>query len=196
MMKHMHLVARLEAIRMFLAFATHSNFKVYHMDVKSAFMNGELEEMKYMWNNPQGLKIQNFADFVYFLFKALYGLKQAPRTWYDTLSEFLLKNGFSRGVIDKTLFYKMHKDDMILVQVYVDDIIFGSTNDQLCSRFAKLMQSKYEMSMMGELNYFLGLQVSQRNDGIFICQSKYVRDLLKKYGLEDASPAKTLWQLP
>ena len=85
----------------------------------------------------------------------------------------------------------MHKNDMILVQVYVDDIIFGSTNDQLCSRFAKLMQSKYEMSMMGELTYFLGLQVSQRNDGIFICQSKYVRDLLKKYGLEDASTAKT-----
>ena len=80
---------------------------------------------------------------------------------------------------------------MILVQVYVDDIIFGSTNDQLCSRFAKLMQSKYEMSMMGELTYFLGLQVSQRNDGIFICQSKYLRDLLKKYGLEDASTAKT-----
>ena len=80
---------------------------------------------------------------------------------------------------------------MILVQVYVDDIIFGSTNDQLCSRFAKLMQSKYEMSMMGELAYFLGLQVRQRNDGIFIFQSKYVKDLLKKYGLEDASTAKT-----
>ena len=80
---------------------------------------------------------------------------------------------------------------MILVQVYVDDIIFGSTNDQLCSKFAKLMQSKYEMSMMGELTYFLGLQVSQRNDGIFICQSKYRRDSLKKYGLEDASTAKT-----
>ena len=105
------------------------------------------------------------------MFKALYGLKQAPRTWYDTLSEFLLKNGFTRGVIDKTLFFKLHKNDMILVQVYVDNIIFGSTNDQLCSRFAKLMQSKYEMSMMGELTYFLGLQVSQRNDGIFICQS-------------------------
>ena len=108
-----------------------------------------------------------------------------------TLSEFLLENGFTRGVIDKTLFFKLHKNDMILVQVYVDDIIFGSTNDQLCSRFAKLMQSKYEMSMMGELTYFLGIQVSQRNDGIFIFQSKYLRDLLKKYGLEDASTAKT-----
>ena len=141
---------------------------------------------------PPGFEDSEFADFVYLLFKALYGLKQAPRIWYDTLSEFLLENGFTRGVIDKTMFYKMHKNDMILVQVCVDDIIFGSTNNQLCSRFVKLMQSKYEMSMMGELNYFLGLQVNQRNDGIFICQSKYVRDLLKKYGLQGASTTKTL----
>ena len=183
-------VARLEAIRIFLAFAAHSNFKVYQMDVKSSFLNGELEEEVYV-EQPPGFEDSEFSDFVYILFKALYGLKQAPRTWYDTLSEFLLENGFTRGVIDKTLFFKLHKNDMILVQVYVDDIIFGSTNDQLCSRFAKLMQSKYEMSMMGELTYFLGLQVSQRNDGIFICQSKYLRDLLKKYGLEDASTAKT-----
>ncbi|KAL8134217.1 hypothetical protein AgCh_009318 [Apium graveolens] len=143
-------VARLEAIRIFLAFTAYSNFK------------------------------------------ALYGLKQAPRTWYDTLSEFLLKNSFTRGVIDKTLFYKNHKDDTILVQVYIDDIIFGSTNDALCARFAKLMQSRYEMSMMGELSYFLGLQVSHKSDGIFICQIKYIRDLLKKYQLEESTPAKTL----
>ena len=90
-------------------------------------------------------------DFVYLLFKALYGLKQAPRTWYDTLSQFLLENSFTSGVVDKTLFHKMHKDEIILVQVYVDDIIFGSTDDNLCKRFTKLIQSKYEMSMMGKL---------------------------------------------
>ena len=183
-------VARLEAIRMFLAFAAHSNYKVYQMDVKSAFLNGELEEEVYVEQTP-GFEDSKLADYVYFLFKALYGLKQAPRTWYDTLSEFLIENGFTRGVIDKTLFYKKHKNDLILVQVYVDDIIFGSTNDDLCKRFAKLMQSRYEMSMMGELSFFLGLQVNQRKDGIFICQSKYIRDLLKKYHLEDSSPAKT-----
>ena len=182
-------VARLEAIRMFLAFAAHSNFRVYQMDVKSAFLNGELEEEVYV-EQPPGFENADHMDFVYLLFKALYGLKQAPRTWYDTLSQFLLENGFTRGVIDKTLFHKMHKDEMILVQVYVDDIIFGSTNDNLCKRFAKLMQSKYEMSMMGELTYFLGLQVNQKDDGIFICQSKYIRDLLKKYHLEDASISK------
>ena len=129
------------------------------MDVKSAFLNGELEEEVYV-EQPSVFEDPEFANFVYFLFKELYGLKLAPRTWFNTLSEFLLENGFTRGVIDKTMFYKIHKNDMILVQVYVDDIIFGSTNDQLCSRFVKLMHSRYEMSMMGELNYFLGLQVS------------------------------------
>ena len=185
-------VAHLEAIKMLLAFAAYSNFRVYQMDVKSAFLNGELEEEVYV-EQPSGFKNADHMDFVYLLFKALYGLKQAPWIWYDTPSQFLLENGFTRGVIDKMLFHKMHKDEMILVQVYVDDIIFGSTNDNLCKRFAKLMQSKYEISMMGELTYFLGLQVNQKEDGIFICQSKYIRDLLKKYHLEDASSAKTLY---
>ena len=160
------------------------------MDVKSAFLNGDLEQEVYV-EQPPGFIDPEFEDFVYFLFKALYGLKQAPRTWYDTLSEFLLENGFTRGFVDKTLFHKKHKNDIILVQVYVDDIIFGSTNEALYARFAKLMQSRYEMSMMGELSYFLGLQVSQKIDGIFICQTKYVRDLLKKYNMEDSTPAKT-----
>ena len=100
-------VAHLEAIRMFLTYAAHSNFRVYHMDVKSAFLNGELEEEVYV-EQPLGFENADHMTFVYLLFKALYGLKQAPRTWYDTLSQFLLKNGFTRGVIDKTLFHKMH----------------------------------------------------------------------------------------
>ena len=99
------------------------------MDVKSAFMNGELEEEVYV-EQPPGFEDPEFADFLYFLFMALYGFKQTPRTWHDTLSELLLENGFTRGVIDKNLFYKMPKNDMILVQVYVDDIIFGFTKDQ------------------------------------------------------------------
>ncbi|KAL8126811.1 hypothetical protein AgCh_013925 [Apium graveolens] len=156
-------VARLEAIRIFLAFAAHLNFKVYQMDVKSAFLNGELEEEIYV-QQPPGFEDPEFPNFVYKLLKALYGLKHAPRAWYDTLSEFLLKHGFTRGTIDKTLFYKKHGEDMILVQIYVDDIIFGSTNEKFCQRFSRLMQSEYEMNMMGELSYFLGLQVSQRSD--------------------------------
>ena len=183
-------VARLEAIRIFLAFAAFSNFKVYQMDVKSAFLNGKLDEEVYV-EQPPGFEDPDHLDFVYFLFKAIYGLKQSPRKWYDTLSEFLIENSFIRGVIDKTLFSKKHKNDTILVQVYVDDIIFGSTNDNLCKRFAKLMHSKFEMSMMGELKFFLGLQVNQRLDGTFICQSKYLKELLKKYNLEDSASART-----
>ena len=183
-------VARLEAIRLFLAFAAHSNFKVYQMDVKSAFLNGELDEEVYV-EQPPGFENQDMLGCVYFLFKAIYGLKQAPRKWYETLSGFLIENGFVRGIIDKTLFSKKHKDDVIFVQVYVDDIIFGSTNDDLCKRFAKLMQGKFEMSMMGELKFFLGWQISQRSDGLFICQSKYVKELLKKYQMEDSASART-----
>ncbi|KAL8109168.1 hypothetical protein AgCh_025308 [Apium graveolens] len=140
------------------------------MDVNSAFLNGELEEEVYV-QQPPGFEDLEFLDFVYKLLKSLYGLK---------------------GTIDKTLFYKHHGGDMILVQIYVDDIIFGSTNEKLCQRFSKLMQSEYEMSMMGELTYFLGVQVSQISDGIFIIQTKYIKDLLKKFGMVDCSPASTL----
>ena len=183
-------VARLEAIRIFLAYAAHANFKVYQMDVKSAFLNGELEEEVYVCQ-PPGFEDPNFPDFVYLLLKALYGLKQAPRAWYDTLSQFLLENHFTRGTVDKTLFYRNVNGSSILVQIYVDDIIFGSTDEKLCKKFAKLMQSKYEMSMMGELTYFLGLQVKQVSEGIFISQTRYIFDLLKKFDLVNCSVAKT-----
>src|SRR5437667_10293799 len=133
-------VARLEAIRIFLAYAAHSNYKVYQMDIKSAFLNGKLEEEVYV-AQPPGFEDSKFPHHVYRLDKALYGLKQAPRAWYDTLSKFLIENKFTRGIIDKTLFYRKHANDLILVQIYVDDIIFGSKNDKLCAKFSKLMQS-------------------------------------------------------
>ena len=183
-------VARLEAIRLFLAYAAHKKFKVFQMDVKSAFLNGKLEEEVFV-EQPPGFVDSKHPDYVYRLDKALYGLKQAPRAWYETLAKFLLESGFTRGTIDKTLFYFNQGDDMLLVQIYVDDIIFGSTNDKLCKKFAKLMQSRYQMSMMGELSYFLGLQVKQTEDGIFINQAKYTRNLLKKYGMLDSSSATT-----
>ncbi|KAK1396495.1 hypothetical protein POM88_006358 [Heracleum sosnowskyi] len=114
----------------------------------------ELEEEVYV-EQPPGFEDAEMYDFVYKLFKALYGLKQAPRAWYDTFSAFLLENQFTRGVVDKTLFYKHHGKNIILVQIYVDDIIFGSSNEKLCEKFSSLMRNKYEMSMMGELSFFL-----------------------------------------
>ncbi|GJW88032.1 putative ribonuclease H-like domain-containing protein [Tanacetum coccineum] len=160
-------VARLEAIRIFLAFASYMGFVVYQMDVKSAFLYGKIDEEVYV-SQPPGFQDPKHPKKVYKVVKALYGLHQAPRAWYATLSTFLLKNGYRRGTIDKTLFLKKDKNDIILVQVYVDDIIFGSTKKSWCDEFEALMKSRFQMSSMGELTFFLGLQVKQKEDGIFI----------------------------
>ncbi|GKA14195.1 putative ribonuclease H-like domain-containing protein [Tanacetum coccineum] len=135
--------------------------------------------------------IKEMLEHVYRVVKALYGLHQAPRAWYARLSTFLLKHNYRRGTIDKTLFIKKNSRDIILVQVYVDDIIFGSTNKAWCDDFEVLMKGEFEMSAMGELTFFLGLQVKQKPDGIFISQDKYVQDILKKFDMESVRPATT-----
>ncbi|GJU15483.1 putative ribonuclease H-like domain-containing protein [Tanacetum coccineum] len=123
--------------------------------------------------------------------KALYGLHQALRAWYETLSTYLLCNGFQRGQIDKTLFIKRVKSDILLVQVYVDDIIFRYTKKMLCTEFEKLMHKKFQMSSMGKLTFLLGLQVTQKDNGIFISQDKYVDEILKKFGFLTVKIAST-----
>ncbi|KAJ9542664.1 hypothetical protein OSB04_029170 [Centaurea solstitialis] len=183
-------VARLEAIRLFLAFVAHMNFKVFQMDIKNAFLNGKLNEEVYV-AQPPGFVDPKFPDHVYKLNKALYGLKQAPRACYDTLSTFLLSKGFVRGKIDSTLFLKKYPKHILLVQIYVDDIIFGSTNPKLCEKFELRMKSEYKMSMMGELTFFLGLQIKQSEKGIFINQGKYVHEMLNKFDLTSCTPMKT-----
>ena len=151
---------------MLLAFACHKDFILFQMDVKSAFLNGYIMEEVYV-KQSLGFENEKFPNHVYKLFKALYGLKQAPRAWYDRLKNFLLENDFSMGKVDTTLFVK-HKNKDILVQIYVDDIIFGSTNELLCKEFSSCMSNEFEMSMMGELKYFLGLQIKQNGEEIFI----------------------------
>ncbi|GJR14897.1 putative ribonuclease H-like domain-containing protein [Tanacetum coccineum] len=183
-------VARIEAIRLFLAYASFKDFVVYQMDVKSAFLYGKIEEEVYVCQ-PPGFEDPHFPNKVYKVEKALYGLHQAPRAWYETLSTYLLDNGFHRGQIDKTLFIRRHKDDILLVQVYVDDIIFGSTKKEMSTEFEKLMHDKFQMSSMGELSFFLGLQVKQKSDGIFISQDKYVAEILKKFDLASIKTAST-----
>ncbi|GJX19778.1 uncharacterized mitochondrial protein-like protein [Tanacetum coccineum] len=160
------------------------------MDVKSAFLYGKIEEEVYVCQ-PPGFEDPYFSDKVYKVEKALYRLHQAPRAWYETLSIYLLDNGFQRGKIDKTLFNKRYKGDILLVQVYVDDIIFGSTKKELCFAFEKLLHDKFQMSFMGELTFFLGLQMKQKKDGIFISQDKYVEEILKKFGFIDVKTAST-----
>ena len=183
-------VARLESIRMLLSFACYKKFKLHQMDVKSAFLNGYLKEEVYV-KQPPGFEDEKYPNRVYKLKKALYGLRQAPRSWYERLSEFLIKNGFIRGKIDPTLFTIFKGQDILVVQIYVDDIIFGSTNDSLCKWFSKCMHSEFDMSMMGELNYFLGLQIKQTPEGIYVHQSKYIKNLLKRFGYENIKAKST-----
>ncbi|GKE29152.1 copia protein [Tanacetum coccineum] len=135
-------VARIETIRLFLAYASFKGFVVYQMDVKSAFLYGKIKEEVYVCQPPSFEDVY-FPDKVYKVEKALYRLHQAPRAWYETLSTYLLDNGFHMGQIDKTLFIKRHKDDILLVHVYVDDIIFGSTKKEMSTEFEKLMHDKF-----------------------------------------------------
>ncbi|GJU40576.1 retrovirus-related pol polyprotein from transposon TNT 1-94 [Tanacetum coccineum] len=159
-------------------------------DYSSAFLNGFINEEVYV-AQPLGFIDFEKPDHVYKLKKALYGLKQAPKAWYDRLKAFLIKHEYKMGMVDNTLFTKKKSSNLIIVQIYVDDIIFGSTCQDMCDEFAKIMHDEFEMSMMGELNFFLGLQIKQMEDGIFFNQSKYIKEMLKKFGLEDSKPMKT-----
>ncbi|GJX59980.1 retrovirus-related pol polyprotein from transposon TNT 1-94 [Tanacetum coccineum] len=183
-------VARLEAVRIFVAYAAHKNFPIFQMDVKTAFLNGPLKEEVFV-QQPDGFVDPDFPNHVYRLKKALYGLKQAPRAWYDKLSSFLIEHHFTKGIVDPTLFTRRHGDDILLVQIYVDDIIFGSTKPVFAKRFEKLMKDNFEMSMIGEMKFFLGLQVHQSPRGIFISQSQYTLDILKKHGMEKCDTVST-----
>ncbi|XP_004966968.2 uncharacterized protein LOC101762853 [Setaria italica] len=157
-------VARLEAIRILLAMAASHGYKLYQMDVKSAFLNGFIEEEVYV-KQPPGFEHPNFPDRVFKLQKALYGLKQAPRAWQG--------------------------NDTLIVQIYVDDIIFGGSSHVLVKKFADVMSKEFEMSMMGELKFFLGLQIKQTSEGTFVHQGKYTKDVLQKFAMDDAKPIST-----
>ena len=144
---------------MTLAFASFKDFKLIQMDVKYAFLNGFIDEEVYVEQPPRFVD-PTHPDFVFKLDKALYGLKQAPRAWYKRLSTFLISNDFVKGKVDTTLFTKHADSDILIVQIYVDDIIFGSTNEKLCKEFESCMKNEFEMSITGELNYFLGCQIN------------------------------------
>ncbi|GKE24705.1 retrovirus-related pol polyprotein from transposon TNT 1-94 [Tanacetum coccineum] len=158
-------VARLESIRILLAYACALDFKLFQMDVKSAFLNGFINEEK--------------------------ALKQAPKAWYNRLKAFLIKHEYKMGMVDNALFTKKKSSNLIIVQIYVDGIIFDLTCQDICDKFAKIMHDKFEMSMMGELNFFLRLQIKQMEDDTFFNQSKYIKEILKKFGLKDSKPMKT-----
>ncbi|GKE49658.1 retrovirus-related pol polyprotein from transposon TNT 1-94 [Tanacetum coccineum] len=175
-------VASIEAIRIFVANAANKNMMIFQMDVKTDFLNGELKKEVYV-SQLEGFVDQEYPSHVYKIKKALYGLKQAPHAWYDIVSSFLISQHFSKDAVDPTLFTRKAGNDLLLVQIYADDIIFTSTNTALCNEFANQMTTKFKMSMMGQMSFFLGLQISQSPRGIFLNQSKYASEIIKKYGL-------------
>ncbi|WVZ97683.1 hypothetical protein U9M48_043197 [Paspalum notatum var. saurae] len=183
-------VARLEAIRILLAYSSHHKIKLYQMDVKSAFLNGYFNELVYV-DQPLVFEDPRKPNHVYRLQKALYGLKQAPRAWYERVRDFLIMQGFKIGKVGMTLFTKDVNGDLFICQINVDDIIFGCTNEKLSHEFGDMMPSGFEMSMIGELNFFRGFQIKQVKGGIFIHQEKYCRDLLKKFKMRDCKPIST-----
>jgi hypothetical protein len=155
------------------------------MDVKSIFLNVYVNELVYV-EQPPSFENEKKPNHIYKLKKALYGLKQAPRAWYKRLRDFLLSKGFKIGKVDITLFTKKLNKVLFVLQIYVDDIIFQSTNQDFCEEFGKMMPSEFEMSMIGELSYFLGLQIKQMKNGTFVSQGKYIKDMLEKFGMDDA----------
>ncbi|GJX06231.1 retrovirus-related pol polyprotein from transposon TNT 1-94 [Tanacetum coccineum] len=184
----------MEAIRIFLAYVAQKSFTVFEMDVKTAFLHGTLKKDVYVCQ-PEGFINVDHPSHVYKLNKALYGLKQAPRAWYDELSKFLLQNHFFKGTINPTLFIRCFDDNILIVEVYVDDIIFGFTHPRYTQLFFDFMKSRFKMLMIGEMTFFFGLQVNQSPCGIFINQSNYVLEILKKYGMETCDPIGTLMEI-
>nr|GEV93230.1 retrovirus-related Pol polyprotein from transposon TNT 1-94 [Tanacetum cinerariifolium] len=176
-------VARLEAVWIYIAYAAHKSFLVYQMDMKTEFLNGLLKEEVYL-AQPDGFFYPDHPEKVYHLRKALYGLKQTLKAWYDELSQFLISKGFTKGTIDMTLFTTRYMEDILLVHIYVDDIIFGPTNPKYSKRFEKLMHSGFKMSLVGEIKFFLGLQIHQFPSGIFINQAMYTLEILHKHDMD------------
>jgi hypothetical protein len=175
---------------MLLAYATHYGFKLYQMDVKSAFLNGPIKEEVYVEQRPS-FESERYPNHVYKLHKSLYGLKQAPIAWYECLRDFLIENGFRIAKADSALFTRKMFKDLFVCQIYVDNIIFGSTNKSFCDEFSKIMTDRFEMSMMGVLTFFLGFQIKQAKEGTFISQMKYTCGILKKFGMDKAKLIKT-----
>ncbi|WVZ58245.1 LOW QUALITY PROTEIN: hypothetical protein U9M48_008531 [Paspalum notatum var. saurae] len=167
-------VARLEAIRLLLAYAFHHDMKLYQMDVKSSFLNGYINELARWSNHP--------------VIQSCLWIKASTRSWYERLRDFLIEKGFVIGRVDTTLFTKKVDNDLFCI---FDDIIFGSTNEELCMEFGKMMAKEFEMSMIGELTFFLRFQIKQLREGTFIYQEKYTRDLLKRFKMDNCKPIET-----
>jgi hypothetical protein len=183
------LVARIDTVRMVLVIAAQNKWIMHQMDIKSAFLNGYLEEEVYV-RQPPGYEIDKHRDKVYKLKKSLYGLKQASIVWYSRIDEYLISVGFIRSPSEPTLYTKVNqKGNILIVCLYVDDLIF--TGDLSVDDFKNAMKTKFEMNDLGLMKYFLGIEVDQSDDGIFICQTNYANEVLKRFRMLNCKPAAT-----
>lgn len=182
-------VARLDTVRVILGLAAQCEWEVFQLDVKSAFLHGELKEEVFV-EQPDGFVKKGEEDKVYKLKKALYGLKQAPRAWYTKIEAYFAREGFEKCTSEHTLFTKSEGGNILIVSLYVDDLIFTGNNRSMCDEFKKSMMLKFDMFDLGRMRYFLGVEVIQNENGIFICQRRYAREVLARFGMENSNPVK------
>eukprot|EP00253_Pinus_taeda_P035853 PITA_35853 len=183
-------VARMETVKAVLSIEAQNKWKVYQMDVKSMFLNGVLMEDVYI-EQPPGYEKKGQEHKVCRLKKALYGLKQAPIAWYSRIDSYLLENGFENCEGEPTLYIKENDGKILIVVLYVDDVIFTGNDDYLIKNFKAVMKEEFEMTDMGLLRYFLGIEVEQSENGIFISQAKYVNEVLERFNMQDSKAAIT-----
>jgi hypothetical protein len=182
--------AHLEAIRILLTFVASKGFKLYQMNMNNAFLNDVIKEEVYV-RQPPGFENPKYPNRVYKFLKTLYSLKQVSHAWYGRLKTFLLDHRYVIESVNKTMFTHKYDNDFLLVQIYMDDIIFGGSSQSILSSFQKMMENGFQISMMGELTFFLGIQVKKTKEGIFIHQAKYTNDLIKKFAMADAKAVST-----
>eukprot|EP00253_Pinus_taeda_P017386 PITA_17386 len=175
---------------MLISLAAHKQWSIHHMDVKSAFLNGYLEEEVYV-EQPQGFEVEGKENNVYKLKKALYGLKQAPRAWYARTDGYFHENGFQRSKNDPTLYYKQEGIDILITSLYVDDLLYMGSSFKMNDKFKAAMMNEFEMKDLGIMKYFLGMEAYQSNNEIFICETKYAQDMLNKFDMLDCHPSPT-----
>lgn len=182
-------VARWDTIRILLAVAAQRGWKVHQLDVKSAFLYGELKEVVYV-EQPEGFVKRGEEDKVYLLKKALYGLKQAPRAWFSRIEGYFKQVGFCKSSYDHTLFIKKEGKKCILVSIYVDDLIFAGNDDSLVEEFKQTMKQEFEMTDLGLMRFFLGVEIRQNSEGIHLCQKKYAQEVLERFKMVDRNSVK------
>ena len=183
-------IARLETIRLIISLAAQNRWKIYQMDVKSAFLNGVLEEEVYI-EQPLGYKVKGQEDKVLKLKKALYGLKQAPRAWNSRIDKYFQEHNFTRCPHEHALYVKIKDGDVLITCLYVDDLILTGNNPSMFEEFKKAMTREFEMTDIGLMSYYLGIEVKQKEEGVFISQEGYARELLKKFKMNDCKPVST-----